>query len=441
MEKRRFKIGVMGKAGRSKVLPDILVKNAKIIGKTIAEKGHILVTGACMGVPHIAAKAATQAGGLVLGYSPAKNLREHREPPISYPSPTKNTILLFTGYGKVGRNILSIFECDGVIFIGGGIGTLNEFSIAAHEGKVIGILEGTKSVVEKIVDQIKKEGNGKSPIVIKEKNPRKLVVKVIQAIVKHQENPKKEVPFSFKNKNGHNLVGVLHLPEKEKPPLVIICHGFQGTKTERKIVLLARRLQEIGILVCRFDFEGCGDSEGDPKEITVENEVSDVYLAYKNVLKQCDINPTKIGLVGESLGSVIATLAIIKFKIPAKTVVFWSQAFDQKSLLKKWYQAEEIRKLKEKGFIIRGQKEIGHRYYYENRNKDYSIYLSRLNVPVLLIHGGKDEDVPLEFSQKLANKYPNITLKILKKANHKFEDFTSQRQLISLTARWFKKHL
>jgi len=126
----------------------------------------------------------------------------------------------------------------------------------------------------RIVDQIKKEGNGKSPIVIKEKNPRKLVVKVIQAIVKHQENPKKEVPFSFKNKNGHNLVGVLHLPEKEKPPLVIICHGFQGTKTEKKIVLLARKLQEIGILVCRFDFEGCGDSEGDPKEITVENEVS-----------------------------------------------------------------------------------------------------------------------------------------------------------------------
>ena len=105
----------MGKAGRSRELPEELKRGAEIIGKEIAKNGCILVTGACMGVADVAAKSASKQKGLVFGYSPAKNLREHLEPPTSYPYPAKNTELIFTGQGKIGRNVLSILECDGVI--------------------------------------------------------------------------------------------------------------------------------------------------------------------------------------------------------------------------------------------------------------------------------------------------------------------------------------
>ena len=72
-----------------------------------------------------------------------------------------------------------------------------------------------------------------------------------------------EKPVIFKNNLEKQLVGILHLPEKEgKFPAVIICHGFKGNKTQRKFVGLGRELAKNGIVVLRFDFYGSGDSEG-----------------------------------------------------------------------------------------------------------------------------------------------------------------------------------
>jgi len=194
----RYKIGVMGSAKRSRDLPELLIKAAEIVGRKIAKESCILVTGACMGVPDIAAKTASKAGGLVLGYSPAKDLKGHIEPPISYPTPDENGMLIFTGYGKIGRNVLSIFECDGVLFVGGGIGTLNEFSIAYHEGKVIGILEGVGGIAEKILKEAK-DFKETGAVVVKDKNPEKLVEKIIKEIKKREKLPRKEIPITFQN--------------------------------------------------------------------------------------------------------------------------------------------------------------------------------------------------------------------------------------------------
>ena len=396
-------------------------------------------------MPQIAAQAGAKEKGIILSYSPAKNLKEHLEPPISYPYPAKNTELIFTGQGKIGRNVLSILECDGVIFIGGGIGTLNEFSIAYHEGKIIGILEIVGSIIEKI---LKMEGDFKSGAgkeikakIVKDKNPKKLVEKVLEEIKKRKEEKRKEISITFKNERGKELVGVLHLPEKGKPPLVIICHGFQNSKTDRKFIKLARVLQKEGICVFRFDFEGCGDSEGDPKEITIKNEVADLNSAFKTVQNEFDLDLKRVAFVGASLGNVVTSLLLKQYKISAKTLVFWSQAFNQRELLKNWYSKEDIREIMKKGVIYKGDKKIGKNYFLENKNKDYSSALSELKLPILIIHGKEDKDVPLKFSQQLKRKYKNISLIILPKADHKFDDFQSQEQLIRHTQKWLRKYL
>ena len=396
-------------------------------------------------MPQIAAQAGAKEKGIILSYSPAKNLKEHLEPPISYPYPAKNTELIFTGQGKIGRNVLSILECDGVIFIGGGIGTLNEFSIAYHEGKIIGILEVVGSIIEKILkmEEDFKGGAGKEikAKIVKDKNPKKLVEKVLEEIKKRKEEKRKEISITFKNERGKELVGVLHLPEKGKPPLVIICHGFQNSKTDRKFIKLARVLQKEGICVFRFDFEGCGDSEGDPKEITIKNEVADLNSAFKTVQNEFDLDLKRVAFVGASLGNVVTSLLLKQYKISAKTLVFWSQAFNQRELLKNWYSKEDIREIMKKGVIYKGDKKIGKNYFLENKNKDYSSALSELKLPILIIHGKEDKDVPLKFSQQLKRKYKNISLIILPKANHKFDDFQSQEELVRHTQKWLRKYL
>jgi len=440
--KMKYKIGVMGKAGRSKGIPEKLIKAAQAVGREIAYQGGILVTGACMGVPDIAARAASEAGGLILGYSPGRNLKEHIEPPISYPWPPQNMELVFTGYGKIGCNVLSIFECDGVIFIGGGIGTLNEFSIAAHEGKVMGILEGMGGFVEDIVPKIEKEGGLKGgAVVIKDRNPRRLVKKVIEEIKRKAALPRKEIPISFLNEEGNQLMGIFHLPPNAyKSPLVVLIHGFGGTKSNRRFVRLARALVDEGVSVFRFDFAGCGDSEGELENFTVKKGVSDLNFAIKAILKEADIDAHRVAFVAESLGGVVAVLFKNQFNFSLKTMVLWAPAFCQRKLLRIWHTEKEIEDWRKKGYSIYKDRKVGLAYLKENERKDYSVALRRIDFPILVLHGKKDETVPIEFSKELVRRYKNLKL-IELVSDHKFEDYSDQMKLIRETVKWIKRYL
>jgi hypothetical protein len=92
MKKIKYKIGVMGSAGRGKMLPKDLLEKAREIGREIARNDCILITGACMGTPHKAVIGAGEEGGISIGISPSTNIKEHTRPPMSYPSPPKNLV-------------------------------------------------------------------------------------------------------------------------------------------------------------------------------------------------------------------------------------------------------------------------------------------------------------------------------------------------------------
>lgn len=251
-----------------------------------------------------------------------------------------------------------------------------------------------------------------------------------------------EKPVVFKNKNNKQLVGILHIPKgKKKWPLVVICHGFSGTKTNRRNIRLARILEKNGIAGFRFDFEGCGDSEGNFETITIRKEISDLATALNFILKQGNIDKNKVALIGHSLGAVIAALYVVKSKFPAKTLVFWAPAFDQKSALPIWLTPKDFKKWKRQGYLIRKEDKIGINYLKENQDKDYSSVLANIKTPILIIHGQKDETVPIKFSKKLAEEHKNVKLVIYPKADHKFEDYYIQQKLVRETAEWLKKYL
>lgn len=179
---KKYRIGVMGSAFRGRRPPQSLVEKAKKVGEEIAKNNCILITGACMGLPDIAAKAASKKGGLILGFSPAANLKEHLNPPISYPKPSKNCILIYTGMGKEARNVLSIRSSDALIFIKGKAGTMTEFALAYHMGKIIGVLEGTGGVTDSIKEIAKIIDKNTGAKIVSDPNPEKLVKKIIRIL-------------------------------------------------------------------------------------------------------------------------------------------------------------------------------------------------------------------------------------------------------------------
>ena len=153
-------------------------KKAYEIGKEIAKNNVLLLTGAGKGYPYEAAKGAFSNDGKVFGISPAKNEEEHINA-YNFPNDAF-TEIEYTGLGVPGRNFPLVQQADAVIIISGQIGSLNEFTIAFAQNKVIGILQdsgGITNLIDKIADVCNKT-NEKENIVYSS-DPKELVSKVL----------------------------------------------------------------------------------------------------------------------------------------------------------------------------------------------------------------------------------------------------------------------
>jgi uncharacterized protein (TIGR00725 family) len=144
----KIKIGVMGSAGDTvpEEAREALRQRGEALGRAIASHDVVLLTGATTGIPYAVGRAAREAGAFHIGVSPAENLREHVEG-FKLPVDACDAII-YTGFGLKGRNVVLVRSCDIVLFIGGSIGSLNEFTIAHDEGRVIGCLTKTGGVAD-----------------------------------------------------------------------------------------------------------------------------------------------------------------------------------------------------------------------------------------------------------------------------------------------------
>jgi len=121
---------------------------AQALGKAIAARNLILLTGATSGVIHLVGTTARDAGAFHVGISPGENERNHVE---TFQLPTDACdAIIYTGFGLKGRNVVLVRSCDVAIFIAGSIGSLNEFTIAYDEDKTIGCFIGTGGVADEI---------------------------------------------------------------------------------------------------------------------------------------------------------------------------------------------------------------------------------------------------------------------------------------------------
>ncbi len=145
----KIKVGVMGSASETAGdAGDALREKAKSLARVIAARDVILLSGATTGVVYTAGKQAHEAGVFHVGISPASNEPEHVE---HYQLPTDACdVLIYTGFGLKGRNVVLVRSCDVVLFIAGAMGSLNEFTIAHDEGKVIGCLTNTGGVADEV---------------------------------------------------------------------------------------------------------------------------------------------------------------------------------------------------------------------------------------------------------------------------------------------------
>jgi hypothetical protein len=176
-------VGVMGSSSESD--PHIR-HTAWRLGELIAEHGAVLITGATTGLPLEAARGAKNAGGEVIGFSPARNDKEHEQ--LGLPL-TDHDLILYTGLGFKGRNLLNVSASHALVFVGGSMGTLNEFTIAYDEEKIMGILTGSGGFcnhMEEWIQHLKKPHN--RSILHYGHDPDTLLGQVFESIYRRHHN-------------------------------------------------------------------------------------------------------------------------------------------------------------------------------------------------------------------------------------------------------------
>ncbi len=182
----KYKICVSGAAETGLCAIDALEK-AEQMGREIAGAGLVLVTGATTGIPYWAAKGAKEAGGIVIGLSPAVSELAHIKSyhlPVDY-----HDLIIYTGFDYSGRNLLLTRAADAIVTICGRMGTLNEFTIAFEDKKPIGVLTGTGGMADSLKDIIDKAHRGPGKTIFNS-DPKKLLQNLLVLIdeTKKQNN-------------------------------------------------------------------------------------------------------------------------------------------------------------------------------------------------------------------------------------------------------------
>jgi dipeptidyl aminopeptidase/acylaminoacyl peptidase len=249
----------------------------------------------------------------------------------------------------------------------------------------------------------------------------------------------------FPNPKGKTLRGMLHLPaagEKAPVPGVVLFHGFTGDRTESHwmFVKCSRALARAGFASLRFDFYGSGESDGDFREMSLTGEVADGRAAVAFVREQAGIDPQRVGLLGLSLGGLIA--ATLAPGLNAKAVVLWSAVAHTarlRDLVKKMSQRIPGRP----GALEYDAREISPRLVEDVIKFDPIRHLARFKGPTLIIHPEADEVIPVSHARDFywAAGADAKELAIIAGADHVYSSIAWEQDVLLRTLQWFGRYL
>lgn len=241
---------------------------------------------------------------------------------------------------------------------------------------------------------------------------------------------------------GKKIFAMQHNPQKEvSDRVVVFCHGFGGNKigANRFFVTLSKAIAESGISVIRFDLRGCGDSEGDFCDVTIDTQLVDLL----HVLKDARANFKKIGLVGVSLGSLISLLAAPQLS-EIKSLAFFAPLSSHDQWLSDWENAQKY--YPETKYLEHRGRPITRHFFEQFFDVDFERSVHAINhLPLLHAHGDKDTTVPVSHRERF-QKWRKNTLSDTKfislpNSDHGFSDDKEQKLLINHTVNWFLETL
>ena len=237
------------------------------------------------------------------------------------------------------------------------------------------------------------------------------------------------------------LVDIFYKDNGVLKPIVIYVHGFNGFKDWGNFDLIAQQFAENGFVFIKMNLSHNGTTTDFPEEFADLNaygnnnytkELFDVeqiinwVIDERNMYKShLDIN--QISFIGHSRGGGIAILKTSEDE-RIKSLITWASVDECKSPWNRWSD-EQMKEWKATGVQYMANKRTNQNlplYYqlYENycqfkERLDIEKNIRKINIPILICHGTKDEAVPYYAAEKLKEWQPKATLFLLE-SNHVF---------------------
>lgn len=212
--------------------------------------------------------------------------------------------------------------------------------------------------------------------------------------------------------------------------LVVVVHGFKGFKDWGFFPWLGEQLCEAGFAVVRFNMSrsGIGDhpDEFDRLDLFADDTYSVQIADLNSVVRhaQAHLGRLPLFLLGHSRGGGVALLAAREFEL-LQGVVTWSAI----SRVDRW-DAPTIDKWRSDGFmdvvnartrqVMRMSPRILDDYEAHRNRLDIGASAARLRVPLLVVHGGADESVPVEEAYEIAGRARDSSMLIIGGASHTY---------------------
>lgn len=248
---------------------------------------------------------------------------------------------------------------------------------------------------------------------------------------------------------GQRVAAVLHRPVGFAPPYpaVLICHGFTGNKMAsfRKFVTLGRKLARLGVATFRFDYRGCGDSEGASQDTTMESELADARAALAWLFAGSEMDADRVGILGVSLGGVVAARLLAENE-SLRGACFWA-AVSRPDLQFQVRSSPALEAaLEAKGYAEVDGFAVGKQFLDQLRGMDPMRCASATRGrSILLLHGEKDASVPLASVWDYEKAYQaagnRVTVHVVPGADHRYTRLAWQDEVLGVTADWFQSAL
>lgn len=234
--------------------------------------------------------------------------------------------------------------------------------------------------------------------------------------------------------DGIKLSAVLEIPEEhDGHRLVILLHGFTSTKDRPHNIRTAAAMRDAGFATLRIDLYGHGESGGAFRNHTLFKWVSNAMAVIHWALEQ---GYDDLYLSGHSQGGLVAALVAGMESDRIRGLILRAPAFmipqgaRDGHLLGGSFDPDHI---PDEMDVIKGLKLSGD-YLRVAQTIHVEDAVDRFKGPVLILHGDKDDTVPLEDSKKFAKRYACCELVILDGETHHFDHNPDQME--SIIWRW-----